>query len=103
MPFSEGVNVNNYPFSIFKRSNRPCYSVAFKDETGKFMPSISTRKATEAEAFKVAFQWLQEGIPQKQETVQIRQLSMKSLVRGISTEREAETVLKGNRSRIYFA
>ncbi|GHV86247.1 hypothetical protein AGMMS50230_18550 [Spirochaetia bacterium] len=58
------------------------------------MPPISTRKATEAEAFKVAFQWLQEGIPQKQETVQVKQLSLKSLVRGIATEREAETILK---------
>ncbi|GHV56963.1 hypothetical protein AGMMS49579_22180 [Spirochaetia bacterium] len=58
------------------------------------MPPISTRKATEVEAFKVAFQWLQEGVPKKQETVQVKQLSLKSLVRGISTEREAETVLK---------
>ncbi|AEF80867.1 tyrosine-type recombinase/integrase [Leadbettera azotonutricia] len=86
--------MNNYPFSIFKRANRPCYSVAFKDETGKFMPPVSTKKATEAEAFKVAFQWLQEGIPQKQEKVQVKQLSLKSLVHGISTEREAETILK---------
>jgi hypothetical protein len=69
MSFPEGVNVNNYPFSTFKRANRLCYSVAFEDETGKFMPPISTKKATEAEAFKVAFQWVQEGIPQKQEKV----------------------------------
>jgi hypothetical protein len=32
MPFPEGVDVNKYPFSIFKQANRPCYSVAFKDE-----------------------------------------------------------------------
>jgi hypothetical protein len=89
MPLPEGVNVNNYPFSVFKRANRPCYSVAFKDDTGTFMPPISTTKATEAEAFKVAFQWLQEGIPQKQEKVQVKQLSLKSLVHGISTERDA--------------
>jgi hypothetical protein len=65
MPFPEGVNVNKYPFSIFKRADRPCFLVSFKDETGKFMPPISTKKNTEAEAFKVAFQWLQEGIPQE--------------------------------------
>jgi hypothetical protein len=32
--------------------------------------------------------------PPKQETVKVRQLSLKSLARGISTEQEAETVLK---------
>jgi hypothetical protein len=58
------------------------------------MPPISTRKITEAEAFKVAFQWFQEGIPPKQKTVKVRHLSLKSLVRGISSEREAETILK---------
>ncbi|MDR2618207.1 MAG: site-specific integrase, partial [Treponema sp.] len=94
MPFPEGVDVNKYPFSIFKRASRPCYLVAFKDESGKFLPPISTKKTTEAEAFKVAFQWLQEGIPQKQETVRVKQLSLKSLVRGVATGKEAETVLK---------
>ena len=94
MPFRKGVDVNKYPFSIFKRASQPCYLVAFKDESGKFLPPVSTKKSTEAEAFKVAFQWLQEGIPHKQETVKVKQLSLKSLVRGITTGREAETVLK---------
>jgi hypothetical protein len=94
MSFPEGVDVNKYPFSIFKRANRPCYVVAFKDESGKFLPPVSTKKTTEAEAFKVAFQWLQDGIPKKQETVRVKQLSLKSLVRGITTGKEAETVLK---------
>jgi hypothetical protein len=94
MPFPEGVDVNKYPFSVFKGADRPCFLVSFKDETGKFMPPVSNRKDTEAEAFKVVFRWLQEGVPQKQETVKVRQLSLKSLVRGVSTEREAETILK---------
>jgi hypothetical protein len=94
MPFPEGVDVNKYPFSVFKRANRPCYSVAFKDESGKFLPPVSTGKTTGAEAFKVAFQWLQDGIPKKQETVKVRQLSLRNFVRGITAEKEAETVLK---------
>jgi hypothetical protein len=72
MPFPEGVNMNKYPFSIFKRASWPCYLVAFKDESGKFLPPVSTRKTTEAEPFKVAFQRLQEGIPPKQETVKVK-------------------------------
>jgi hypothetical protein len=69
MLFGTGVDVNKYPFSIFKRVSRPCYLVAFKDESGKFLPPVSTKKTTEAEAFKVAFQWFQDGIPQERETV----------------------------------
>jgi hypothetical protein len=94
MPFCQGVDVNKYPFSIFKRASRLCYLVAFKDESGKFLPPVSTKKTTEAEAFRVAFQWLQDGIPQKRETVKLKQLSLKNSVRGITTEKEAETVLK---------
>jgi hypothetical protein len=94
LPFRKGVDVNKYPFSIFKRASRPCYLVAFKDEAGKFLPPVSTKKTTEAEAFKVAFQWLQDGIPQKRETVKLKQLSLKNSVRGIPRDTLGETVLK---------
>jgi hypothetical protein len=58
------------PFSVFKRANRPCYLVAFKNEkTGACLPPIkrgtfaacaarlrfSARKTTGAEAIKTAF------------------------------------------------
>jgi hypothetical protein len=56
--------MNAYPFSIFKRADRPCYLVSFKDDNGKYLPPFSTKKKTEAEALKVAFQWLRDGIPQ---------------------------------------
>jgi len=55
-------------FSVFKRANRPCYSVSFKnEETGEYHPAISTRQKTEAEAVKTALAWLRDGIPQKRE------------------------------------
>jgi hypothetical protein len=44
MPFRKGVDVNKYSFSIFKKASRPCYLVAFKDESGKFLPPVSTKK-----------------------------------------------------------
>lgn len=54
-----------YPFSVFKRADRPSYLVSFKDESGNYLPPLSTKKKTEAEAMDVAFKWLRDGIPQK--------------------------------------
>ncbi|GHV82286.1 hypothetical protein AGMMS49991_08440 [Spirochaetia bacterium] len=45
------VTMKHLPFSVFRRADRPFYSVAFKNEkTGEYLPAISTRKETEAEA-----------------------------------------------------
>ena len=57
--------MNAYPFSVFKRTDRPCFLVSFKDDTGKYLPPLSTKKKTEDEAREVAFKWLRNGIPQK--------------------------------------
>ncbi|MDR0475000.1 MAG: site-specific integrase [Treponema sp.] len=85
--------MNAYPFSVFKRANRPCYSVSFKDSSGKFLSPISTKKRTEAEALQVAFQWLRDGIPQKQAALKVLDLSLKDAARKIKTKAEAETLL----------
>ena len=82
-----------YPFSVFKRADRPCFLVSFKDETGKYLPPLSTKKKTEDEAVAVAFQWLRDGIPQKKAAVRVSDLSMKDMVRKIKTGNEAEAVL----------
>ena len=39
--------MNAYPFSVFKRTDRPCFLVSFKDDTGKYLPPLSTKKKTE--------------------------------------------------------
>jgi hypothetical protein len=57
--------MNAYPFTLYKRSNRPYYFVSYKDANGKFLSPISTKKTNEKEAMQVAFAWLRDGIPKK--------------------------------------
>jgi hypothetical protein len=38
---SEVRYMNAYPFSIFKRADRTCYSVSFKDAKGKFFETCA--------------------------------------------------------------
>jgi len=85
--------MNAYPFSVFKRNDRPCFLVSFKDKTGKYLPPLSTKKKTEEEAMQVAFQWLQEGIPKKETAIKVSDLSLKDMVRKIKAGDEAETLL----------
>ena len=85
--------MNNYPFSVFKRANRPCFLVSFKDADGKYLSPVSTKKKDHDEAVKVAFQWLRDGIPQKQEAINVHDLFLKDTVRKIKSFDEAETIL----------
>ena len=85
--------MNAYPFSVFKRTDRPCFLVSFKDDAGKYLPPLSTKKKTEEEAREVAFKWLRNGIPQKKVAVRVSDLSMKDMVRKIKAGEEAETLL----------
>jgi len=85
--------MNSYPFSVFKRADRTCYSVAFKDANGKLLPPMSTKKTTHDEAMKVAFQWLRDGIPQKQNAVKVHDLALKEVGRNVKNLNEAEIVI----------
>ena len=83
-----------YPFSIFKRADRVCYSVSFKDKNGKYLPPVSTGKKTEDEATQVAFKMLSEGIMiKKKKTVTVRDLSLKGEARKLKTKEDAEIIL----------
>jgi integrase len=89
-----GVYVmNTYPFTVFKRSNRPYYFVSFKDANGNFLSPVSTKKTDEKEAMKVAFLWLRDGIPNKSAITNVHELSLKDVAKKIKTEAEAETLL----------
>jgi len=85
--------MNAYPFSVFKRADRTYYSVAFNDANGKQLPPLSTKKTTHDEAMKVAFQWLRDGIPQKQNAVKVHDLELKEVGRNVKTLNEAEIVI----------
>jgi hypothetical protein len=95
MPFARIREMKSLPFSVFKRADRPCYSVSFKNEaTGEYYPAISTRQKTEAEAVKTAFAWLRDGIPQKRIPVKVQDLALKDVARKIKTKTEAEILLE---------
>jgi integrase len=85
--------MNAYPFSIFKRADRSCYSVSFKDANGKYLHPVSTGKKTENEAMEVAFKWLRDGIPQKEAAVRVSDLSLKDMVRKLKAGEEVETLM----------
>ena len=74
--------MKNLPFSVFKRADRPCYLVAFKnEETGEYLPAISTRQKTESEAVKTAFTWLRDGIPGKEGRLNVKQYSLRDMAK----------------------
>jgi len=85
--------MNAYPFTVFKRSNRPFYYVSYKDANGKFLSPVSTKKTEEKEAMQVAFAWLRDGIPKRKETLKVQDLSLIDVARKIKTEGEVETLL----------
>jgi hypothetical protein len=71
------------PFSVFKRTGRPCYLVAFKNErTGVYLlPPISTRQTDESAAIKTAYEWFRDGIPQKAKIRSIKQFILRDMLK----------------------
>jgi hypothetical protein len=97
MPVSVGGIVNKHPFSIFKRADRTCFPVAFKSQSGKYLKPLSTGKKTEDEAFQVAFQWLRDGVPQRQEktgALTVNQLALQDFVHRIDSGADALVIFK---------
>jgi integrase len=77
------------PFSLFKRASSRCYYVKFKNnETGKYLPAISTKQESEAEAMKIAFEWLTNGIPKSGETVSYKQFSLRDMTKAVDISKE---------------
>ena len=90
--------MNDLPFCVFKRSNRPYYFVLFKDQYGKYINKpVSNKKKTEKEAVKVAFEWYREGIPQKETVVKVSDLSLRDVARNIKTDDEAAVFCLGQK------
>jgi integrase len=85
------------PFSVFKRANRPCYVVAFKNpQTGKYLTPISTRQVTETAAIQTAFEWFRDGIPQQSgKAVDLKQYTLREMAKDADlTEADAIFIIK---------
>ena len=84
------------PFLVFKLKNRRFYYIRFKDrQTGSYLPVISTKKETEAEAIQTAFEWLKNGIPQKGESVDFKKYSLRDMAKKSDiTKADAEYICK---------
>ncbi|MCL2879916.1 MAG: site-specific integrase, partial [Treponema sp.] len=83
------------PFSIFLRGGRPCYYVAFKNEdTGKYLPAVSTKKIKKSDAERQAWVWYREGIPKRNGKSDIKTLSLHDSIRHIPlTTTDAELIV----------
>jgi integrase len=81
------------PFSVFKKANRPCYLVAFKNEaTGAYLPPISTRQTSEEAAIKTACEWFRNGVPQKDKVTDLKKYTLRDLVKGADAD-DAEFIV----------
>ena len=70
------------PFSVFRRIGRRLYYVAFKNEnTGEYLPAISTKQETESWAIKTALQWLSHGLPRRGEVIPLKKYSLRDMAR----------------------
>jgi len=70
------------PFSVFLRGSRPFYYVAFKnEETGRYLPAISTKKTKETDAVRQAWIWFRDGIPHKGGSLDLKVLSLRDAIR----------------------
>jgi hypothetical protein len=79
----EVKDMKRLPFSLFKRNNSRYYYVKFKnDETGDYLPAVSTKQ--ESEAIKLAFDWLKNGIPKNGETVSHKQYSLRDMAKAVT-------------------
>ena len=81
------------PFCVFKRTDRPCYLVKFKNDDGDYLSPVSTKKKNEDEAIQVAFKWLRDGIPQKKSALRVTDLSLKDMAKKIKAGEEAEILM----------
>ena len=88
--------MKSLPFSVFKRADRPCYLVSFKNEVaGEYLPAISTKQKVESEAVKTAIAWLRDGIPGKDGRVDVKQHSLRDMAKSASvTQADAVFICK---------
>jgi hypothetical protein len=81
LSFDQGF-VMKLPFSVFYRSDRHIYYVTFKnEETGRYLPAISTKKTKKADAVRQAWIWFREGVPHKGGSLDLKARSLRYTIR----------------------
>jgi integrase len=93
------------PFSVFLRGGRPYYYVSFKNEkTGGYLPAISTKKTSEADALRQAWAWYKDGVPRKGGDLNIETLSLRDYFRHANlTRADAEYIVGELKRRGHIA
>jgi integrase len=89
------------PFSLFLRDGRPNYYVAFKnEETGAYLPAISTKKSNQNDAVRQAWTWYREGIPRKGGPLDLKTCFLRDTLRHASLSMaDAEFIIADLRRR----
>jgi hypothetical protein len=88
------------PFSVFRRSGRPHYYVAFKnEETGAYLPAISTKQPVKDEAVRQAWMWYRNGIPRKNGPLDLKTCSLRDAIRHASLSMEDAEYIIGDLQR----
>jgi hypothetical protein len=80
------------PFSVCRRKGRKFFYVQFKNNSGDYLPAVSTKQTAEPAAIEVAFKWYREGKP-TDDGASI-QISLKDTVRHVKTTAEAEFICR---------
>ena len=88
--------MKHLPFSVFKKNDRRFFSVSFKNEqTGEYLPPISTRKESKSDAIQTAFDWLRNGIPKQGEIINSKKYSLRDMAKESDiTKADAEFICK---------
>jgi hypothetical protein len=80
------------PFSVFRREGRRFYYVQFKGAKGEYLPAISTKQTSEADAIETSFKWLREGRPSGNGgSISI---SLQETLRQVKTELDADFICR---------
>jgi integrase len=89
------------PFSVFARAGRPYFYVAFKNEnTGRYLPAISTKKEIKEDAILQAWVWYREGIPHKDGALDIKTRALRDTIRHAAVSmQDAEFIIGELRRR----
>lgn len=84
------------PFSLFKRNNRRFYYVRFKDDSGNYLPAVSTKESNYEKALQTAFKWYSSGeLVTKRKSQTLKKKSfLQTLKNAEITEEEAPEILE---------